>query len=1268
MTHGCAGFWLVFYAHQRDQIVYIRRRHMMRRLREHNYFFVEFSQQFSAGLTIVFLSTFWAAVFFSTNPAHGTMDLADGPMMTEIKPAPANIMILLDDSGSMTFEVLSADNYEGRFPNPDQDDQNGYCYIFDDAGDDTFQDDIRYMGQAGRKLWKSQSHEYNVMYYDPEVAYDPWPSYDNQDFLPADKEFPKLHPFKKNAGAIELDGESFSVTLEMAALPDATLQVKNAHYFRQAENGVIYLVVLDGDEKKTKYFAITEVEGSGMTEKIRKVKSVSGPPGEIRIDEYDQARQNFANWFTYHRRREYVAKGALAEVIKNLEGVRVGILSINGTIIVPLKPVGVWKDGIYYDETTALIEEVYACDSGGDTPLREGLHDVGNYYSTNSKDLTHYRGKSVTGDDPPYLPEAEGGACQQSFTIIMTDGYYSYDINDLKVDNSDGDDKSLYDEGCYADALSETLADVAMYYYENDLSMDPQDSPAGNGLPDRVYDPKLVYKSSSDKAPHQHMATYAMTFGVMGNLDPANYEVDPASLHYLQKIDEKNRTYGHYPNWPGSIDAKSKETIDDLFHATVNGRGRFLTAEDPQELVKRLTALTSNVLDRLGSSSSIALDRDARYGADSDDIFMFQAGYNTGEWSGDVRAYRIDPNTAEIFRDDPAWSAAESLNLKSWNQRNILSYDGSVGIEFEDNQLTDMQKIILGPNFRDVVGYIKGGQIDGYRIRSTKLGDIVHSSPVLEEGILYVGANDGMLHAFEISADSDGKIKGNEIFAYVPSFVFENLKELGNPDYLHKYYVDLTPTVGKGKGLLGGEDLKTVLVGGLGKGGQGYFALDISEPGSTTADSVLWEFPNAANQDDINDVGFSFSKPLVVKTNSSIKEESWIVIFGNGYDSANGNAVLYILNPKTGDIIKKIVAENPSIDSGNGLSSPIAVDVNADDKVDFVFAGDLKGNMWKFDLTGHTANEWEVAYNDGIYDQPLFKAEGPDGFEQPITSKPEVMLHPESHGLMVLFGTGKFLGNSDFTDNRTQTVYGIWDYGDRVHYPGKWGIYSTDDDQEYLGTFTRDQLSNQPQNVTLIKQTSDPITVFVKGENDNPVEVNLRVMSSDQPVWETRADDDTKGESSFPDLSDIGTCHAGWYYDLPLVGERIITDLLLRDGRLALSCFRPGPDRCSDKSSSFLMELNAFTGGSIPAVIFDFNQDGVIDTADTVISGYDEEGNPVRVPPAGIKVPGNLQPPISLGLNNRVAVNYLSSSTGTVHRLKSAAVKQGVIYWKELER
>jgi hypothetical protein len=98
------------------------------------------------------------------------------------------------------------------------------------------------------------------------------------------------------------------------------------------------------------------------------------------------------------------------------------------------------------------------------------------------------------------------------------------------------------------------------------------------------------------------------------------------------------------------------------------------------------------------------------------------------------------------------------------------------------------------------------------------------------------------------------------------------------------------------------------------------------------------------------------------------------------------------------------------------------------------------------------------------------------------------------------------------------------------------------------------------------------------------------------------------------------------------------------------------------------MEVNAFTGGGLPTATFDVNEDGIIDTADTIVTEYGTASDPVRRTPAGLELAGNLQPPISLALNHLVEISYLSSSTGVVHLLKTPAVKQGVIYWKELER
>jgi hypothetical protein len=224
---------------------------------------------------------------------------------------------------------------------------------------------------------------------------------------------------------------------------------------------------------------------------------------------------------------------------------------------------------------------------------------------------------------------------------------------------------------------------------------------------------------------------------------------------------------------------------------------------------------------------------------------------------------------------------------------------------------------------------------------------------------------------------------------------------------------------------------------------------------------------------------------------------------------------------------------------------------------------------------------------------------------------------------------------------------------------------------EYLGSFTRPQLSNQPDNVTLVTQTSIPYTVSVHGENSVTTEIELRVLSSHEPIWNTKADPDPRGpngEPSLPDLADDGAGHAGWHWDLPLPGERVVNDVLLRDGRLIVISFTPDSDPCKAGGSSFLMELNSFTGGSAGGALFDIDNDGVVDENDTVVTEFDADGNAVKSSPTGIMMPGNLQMPTILQLNKKIEIKYFSSSTGAVNLIKGKAVRLGMTYWEELEQ
>jgi type IV pilus assembly protein PilY1 len=866
-----------------------------------------------------------------------------------------------------------------------------------------------------------------------------------------------------NKGAVKVTrvaGDSTSAdAVKFVKNPSAaitTVNILNAHYYTWDDvnsNGVLdtgeslYLVNITNP---ITYYRVNNADGDYLLEagELTAVAAAS-VPATVRTtavptaaDAYTVERQSFANWYSFYRRRELTATAAISRVISGITNMRVGIKSINNKIHQPVVDVHVGAS----DQTATLLNALYSYTiTAMSTPLKAGLKSVGQYYDVDDG-LTGGIGAS------PIATEINGGACQQNFCIMMTDGYYN-DTTSPNVANADGDNGAPF-----ADTYWNTLADVAMYYYENDLA---------NNLVNEV---KEI--SAYDNATWQHMSTYSVAFGVSGTLNPDLY---PASNNF------KNAA-GAYPVWPNpTLDSPQK--IDDLWHASVNGRGAFFSAGDPQELVDALIDAVQNISSKAGSESSLSLNSDGLSGDLQVGSRLYETTYTPGDWSGDVKAYGIDYTTGVPIL--PAiWSSRQLLenflntSATAYNNRVISTYDGSRalgsrGIPFKYANLTATQQALLHSD-TNALNYLRGDKAQeiqnggSFRDRVWHLGDIVNSMAVYNNDILYVGANDGMLHAFSA-------ISGEELFAYLPNLVFANLYNLTQSSYTHNFFVNASPSVWR-------VGTATYLFGGLGKGGKGYYALDISpakvslftDPAATVAAKetqlntmVKWEYSGACPTLD-NDLGYTYSDPFLLRSNAvavnaGLPVAGYVLFFGNGYSSTNGSAILYCLNPETGEVIKKIDTQSGP---GNGLSTPLIFDVNNDARVDYAYAGDLKGNLWKFDLTSADPANWDVAYKIGTVPEPVFRTQSPG---QPITSKPQAMYAPDNEitgetnpGFMVIFGTGKYLGVSDISDTSQQTIYGIWDYGDAA------------DNAEYLGRFVpgaAQKLTNQPAGYTLLEQT-----------------------------------------------------------------------------------------------------------------------------------------------------------------------------------------------------
>ncbi len=502
----------------------------------------------------------------------------------------------------------------------------------------------------------------------------------------------------------------------------------------------------------------------------------------------------------------------------------------------------------------------------------------------------------------------------------------------------------------------------------------------------------------------------------------------------------------------------------------------YFTASQPAQMVAGLTRAFADIGSKLKAfttSFATALPQVALEGVGS-----YASKYDAGTWSGEIIANTtsFDATTGAPSLVE-AWSFSSKLGVQiagtGWNtNRRVITWNTSskTGVPFRTTGISTAQLATLNTVYRDgddsadYLNYLRGdpthevgsgaaGSAKIYRARSSPVGDIVGSKakPVGKPSapfaaatnagyatfrttwkdrapMLYVGTNAGMLHAIKAEVKDTDTTRGTEVFAYIPGGLYQGvngvpiqtgLQHRGDPDFNHKNMVDgpigvFDIDLGKTPGGSGTPDWRSVLVGAMGKGGKGYFAIDVTDPSAfsteaTGAAKVMWEFTHA-------DLGYTYGEPAAVKT----KKYGWVLIFGSGHNNADGVGYIFIINPRTGALLEKISTGAGTPSEQAGLSQ---VQAYLPDRTDYtaetLYAGDLLGNLWRLDLTPAS----------GAYASPTKIAVLTDstGNTVPVTSRPLVVIQPKTNRRFVTVGSGKLLANSDVGNSQPQGFYAIID-------------------------------------------------------------------------------------------------------------------------------------------------------------------------------------------------------------------------------------------------
>lgn len=811
---------------------------------------------------------------------------------------------------------------------------------------------------------------------------------------------------------------------------------------------------------------------------------------------YDEEMTNFANWYAYYKSRNQMMKTSVGQAFEPVtDKYNVGLVSLSeaakqGTINKPLPFAG--------QDRVDWYGALYGMTTSGSTPVRLALDAIGKMYANRT---------------PYVLPKGQEAVrfpCQQNFTFITTDGYWNGDApsgalgsNDLREDAARF---CLRSKGC-VDPRSQSvpsLADIALYWYNGGSN---ENLPNQNSLRPSVEDwskPGVVPAADGENT-RLHMKTYALGLGVDGIMTyEPNYDTAAKQGGDFYKVITGATSGCPWSSdgrwtWPdpstqlnsGSLALQSR--VDDLWHAAINGHGKYFSASDPLQVIEGLRSALSNIEVQVGAAAAAATSTPNISAVDND---IFAATFTTVKWNGRLSKRKIDLATGAVSEQE-VWNSSSLLGARvdaRADSRRILMLDpatrtlesfsfanltGTLEKSWFENKcsaltqcanLSDANRTIVNSG-ANMIGWLRGQQqyandtlLRSYSFTDTAdsgadgalpivLGDIASSKPAYmrdprknydrdgyadyradktgREPAVFIGANDGMLHAFHATT-------GEELWAYVPRITMKKLHLQASTTYgtSHQYTVDGSPEVADVKI---GDNWRSVLVGGLNRGGRGYYALDVTDPDAPRA---LWELcadPAVCSGDNLEpELGYTFGNPQFGTIEDAGGKETWVVFLTSGYnnipgtdnvDGGSGVGWLFVVDIATGKVRYRISTGVGSVATPSGLAKITAItpDPRNDPKVSYVYGGDNSGKMWRFDFTTPGA--------------PRVKLMGDAGVTQPITTRPEVTTcrmgaldgdtEPAAKRVVV-FGSGRLLDLDDVTDPALQSIYVLKDTGDTI--------------------------------------------------------------------------------------------------------------------------------------------------------------------------------------------------------------------------------------------